>query len=249
MGIEGQESPRDVADEKQKHPWEVFPEGEASAIQEGEKKRKEKTNSNKLNLPKNKALFIGAGVLIVAIIVGAVYGINLLTKKKEVKNDGPEAIVLESLKRTTTVEDASTADLAYAIAATAMKKAASEGAFNSSGIDSTIMMDNIENFLKQQKTESDRVYYQMVAISITSLLEEFDTAKYYLDIIDELDYNSFNTKQKYAFFISHRLYYRMTEDTENFDKYDKWFRVEFPNDEYVDARTNEKIDAPEEEKN
>ena len=251
MGNEGQSS-RDVASEKQKHPWEIFPNGESSTENGGKKREKEnniKAEKKKLNLPKDKRFVIGAGVLIILIIVGVVVGINLLTKKDNpTAYDGPEAETISTSKENISIEEAATPDLAYAIAATALRNAALDGVNVNGTLDSGIMMDNIDNFIKKQSKESDRIYYRMIAVSITSLLEETDVAESYLKEVDEVDYDDLNVKQKYAFFISHRLYYRFTENTEKFKYYDEWFDKEFPDDEYVNAGSNEKTEPTEEEK-
>ena len=252
MGNEGQESPRDVAGEKQKHPWEVFPNGETST-ENGGKQRENRTNKKEkkgLHLPKNKPLLIGVAVLVVALIVGAVFGIKLLTEKKPYKYDGPVATVLPSSVEDNeiTVENAATADLAYSIAATSLRNAALEGVNVGGALDSGILMDNIEAYIKKQNSESDKLYYKMVAVSITSLLEETDVAKHYLEEVDEVDFNDLNEKQKYAFFISHRLYYHFTEDEDKVKYYDEWFDKEFPEEEYIEAGTNNKVEPSEEEK-
>ena len=47
MGTEGHESPRDVVDAKQNHPWEVFPE-DGSSAKNSEKKRKKAKKLNSM---------------------------------------------------------------------------------------------------------------------------------------------------------------------------------------------------------
>ncbi len=252
MGNEGQESPRDVASEKQKHPWEVFPEGVTSTENGG--KKREKTDNKKekgkgFKLPKNKPLIIGAVVLVVLVGVGIFFGVKFLTEKKAPENNnGPESEVIASSKESTSIDEAATPELAYAIAATALRDAALEGVNVNGTLDTSILMDNIENFVKKQKKESDRTYYNIIAVSITSLLEETDVAEQYLKEVDKLDYDDLDVKQKYAFFIAHRLYYRFTDNDSKYKEYDEWFDKEFPDDVYVSAGTNNKVEPSEEEK-
>lgn len=251
MGNEGQ-SPRDVASEKQKHPWEVFPDGEAST-ENGGKKRENKTDKKgkKFHLPKDKRFIALAIVVLILIGVGAYFGIKFLTEDKTKPYDGPEATVITSVKESISLDDAATPDLAYGIAATALRNAALEGANANGTFDSNIIMDNIDAYIKNQKNSDDQLYYEMVAVSITSLLDQTDIAKYYLEKVDKTSYDKLNKNQKYAYIISHRLYYRFTDDEEKYKEYNEMFDKEFPEDEeeYIEAGTNNVIEPSEEEKN
>lgn len=247
MGNEGQESPRDVASEKQKHPWEVFPDGETSTENGGKKREKktEKKEGKKFNLPKNKPLIIGAVVLVILIGVGIFFGVKFLTENKNPEgNNGPEAEVIQSVKDKISIEEAATPELAYGIADKKFHEAFFEGAKTSDGFDSVIMLDNAEAFINKQEKESDKLYYQIIALGEASLTSDPDIAKYFFDIVDKNNYDNLDKNQKYAYIISYRIYYLyIDENEEKVKEFEKKLDDEFP-EEYLESGTNNKIDAP-----
>ena len=237
MGNEGQKSPRDVASEKQKHPWEVFPDGETST-ENGGKKRENKTNKEKkFRLLKDKRFIAAAVVLLVLIGVGAYFGIKFLIEPKAPAGVTYDTEDISQRPAPSTPEEAEAPDLAYSVAANTLGKVLYEGAHTSDGYDINIVTDNIDNFVKD-KSDSDRLYYQMVAVSMLSLRDELDTAKYYLEIVDETPYEQLNINQKYAYIVSHRLYFIALEDENNTKKYTEMLDKEFPVEDCEECENN-----------
>lgn len=251
MGIEGHESPRDVASEEKKHPWDVFPDGETSA-EDGGKKR-EKTEK-KLKLPKNKFALVGIFVFVVLIGVGIFFGIRFLVENKSGNGgngDGQQAEIISSISGDATIENAATHDLAYTIALKNLSEAMYVGANVNGYTDYAIVKDNIDAFLDRITKEDERDLYLAITVVSTSAFEDNKIAELYFEKLEELDYNDLGETQKYAYILAYINYYRYAkEDEEKANEYVEMLDKEFSEDDevYIESGTNNVINQPEEDK-
>jgi len=234
MGIEGQESPRDVAGEEQKHPWEIFPEDEAAAIEQSQKKRQQdkkrkmKLEKIKLWVKNNKLKVVLLAILTILVFSSAGVGIYFLVNNMA-KNSGGNVSTREPEEdhffySDSTIETAEDESTAYLVCADGVEKAMTEG-YNGNP---TILEDNLQNFLKVQKTEYLKDIYEMCGVSKLSLFSQMKYAQTHLDRVDSLDVNSFDSKQLYAYYMSHMIFYRAYGDKKLEKTYSDLLDQKFP---------------------
>ena len=262
MGNEGQKSPRDVASEDKKHPWEILSESETSAAEKSEKKRtklekkkanrekrKAKLNSFKAWVKKNPILFFGSIVLVITVIVTIVILIGIFTAKNKPDDANKDLSPIEVTDITADVDSilsAKTPDLAFSYAYKNMKKNAADGIFveGTVGIDRNKLEDNLDEFMKSVESDYDKIAYSLIKIMILDDFDENDRAEYFLTLFDEKNYD-LDKNLRYIYILVVRYHYLKTEDT---DKYKEWtdtlFKEYNPDEMYIDSDSGEIVENP-----
>ena len=260
MGNEGQKSPRDVASEEQKHPWEIIPKSEASAIEKGEKKReklekrkagrekrKAKIDSFKSWVKKNPILFFGGILFVVTVVVGICILIGITTAKKEPDDANKDLSPIEITDIKNDVESiisAKTPDLAFSYAYKTMKANAADGIFvaDTVGIDRNKLEDNLDQFLKGVDSDYDRVAYELMKIMILDDFDETGRAEYLLGLFDEKKYD-LDKNLRYIYILTVRYHAYKAEKTDDYKKWTETLFSEYnPDEMYIDDDSGEVIE-------
>lgn len=258
MGIEGQESPRDVASENKRHPWEVFPGDETSAEDKGRKERKENKEDNKFIkwVKTHKLLFVGIVLATIAIIIGGILGFNALKKNgvfggqtsSEEDNSQGIGISYEEYLKLLSL-DTPYAENAFDYAIGILKPILFEGVSTSSetGIDYTKMEDNFEIFLKKVEKPDDKICYRLAMIYTMYRSGEraADRAKNLLELFDE-ENHELNKTQRFFYLMVQTEKAAAAGDSDEVARLITQIDEEYPPDEgYVDIDTGETITDPE----
>lgn len=251
MGIEGQDSPRDVAREEQKHPWELFPGDETSA----EKGRKKREENKKLKWVKtHKLLTTGIILAVVAVIVGGVVGFILLNKKSDEAQPVDESnrigISEEEYLQLLSLDKSSPAN-AFEYATGTLKPILTEGIYNSEiGIDYTKLEDNFAVFLKKIESEDEKICYRLATIYTMYRLGGMaaERASILVEQFDE-EGHELNRTQRYFYLMVQAEKATAAGNIEESKSIFKQIDEEYPYDEgYVETDTGEEITDPEEKK-
>lgn len=258
MGIEGQESPRDVASEDKRHPWEVLPNDETSTKNDGRKERNENKEDNKFIswVKTHKLLSAGIVLAVVAVIVGGIVGFNILRKngvfggntqttEEDVKGIGidyDEYLNLLSLEK-------SSPENAFDYALGTLKPILVEGIYNSeTGVDYTKLEDNFEVFIKKVEKPEEKICYRLAMIYTMYRLGDRapQRADGLLELFDE-EKNELNRTQKYFYLMVQVEHATAAGDIEKAKTILAQIDEEYPVDEgYVDIDTGEEITDPDE---
>jgi len=232
MGNEGQGS-RDVAGEKQKHPWEILPEDEASANlsekeRENLKNKEEKRVKRKARVAKVKSWVGGHRKLLIiglaaVVLVGG--GIFIYSKTKVepstelVWEDREENIPAYDEKFD--IKNAITSYIAADYASTVVKKIALEGVNNPTEETSKIE-DNMIAYINTLTSDYEKVYYRLYTSVLLSSYGNTAQAKRYIEKI-ESEGHVLDKNQKYMYYLAYREYYYILEDEENYNLWvQKW---------------------------
>lgn len=250
MGIEGQESPRDVASENEKHPWEFFPEGETSAGN-GEKKREKKKNSKfgKFFGWVKTHLILSAGIiaLIVALTVGGIFLVNHLKKTGVSTGDGGVNGTLIEAPEDMTLENLPSPEFAYVYMVKYFDPILEEGIMTSGQVDETKIEDNLAIYLKKVESESDKIFFRLYGYYKIASIGYGDRAEALLQVFDE-ENHELNRNQRYLYLLAYETTYFKTEDEEKHNEYMNLLDTEFPEDEsYYDVDTGQVIVKEKEE--
>jgi hypothetical protein len=258
MGIEGHESPRDVASDKQKHPWEIFPTDESSAnLSEKEreqlKKKKDNKAKHKMQLSKTKKWVNTHRILLLSIVIAVVIlaagGIVAYYKiqEKNIEKDKPVAeddgtpLILYGFPEDFNIEKAFTAQQAYQYAAYIADEVAVEG-IEDPYSDTTKVEDNMSLFVENLKSDYEKLYFRIYTTILISRYENPTRAKYLLEKIEQ-ENHQLDKNQRYVYCMAYEEYYYVLGDTENFDNWRTRVAedAEFVEDTfvYVDEQTGE----------
>lgn len=253
MGIEGHESPRDVASEDKKHPWEIFPKDETSAnLSEKEREQLKKKNENKakrkMHLSKTKKwvnthhiLLLSIAIAAIILISGGVFAIFKLNEKKisdekpAVEDDAP--LILYGFPDDFNVKDAITAFQAFDYANTVVGKIAIEGVSDPRG-DTAKIEDNMDLFIEGLSTDYEKLYFRIYTAFLLSTYENPTRGQYLLETIEYENKNLINEldkNQRYMYYKAYEAYYYALGDNENHDLWQKKIQndPEFIADDYV----------------
>lgn len=213
MDIEGRDNPRDVVGGKKMHPWEVFPENEKLS-------NKKKKNKNR------KIIFV---IFIILILIGggvATYFVikNLNSGNEPSPEDEYEPTAYEKAMDTT-IEEAQTEQIAFYICTNTISEVMRKGYDNKTP---SILEDNLQAFLKEQKSEYLKNIYEMCGVVYLSHQLQFEYAENHLKSIGKLDINSLDSNQLYAYYSAYNSFYMLKGDTEKGKKYGKLLNEKFP---------------------
>ena len=265
MGIEGQNSPRDVASEETKHPWEVFPE-DANAAKTGAKKRKELTPEQQAKREKrkakvekiktwakaNKVLAAGICVASVAVVVGVAIGATFLIKTLTTKPEEEEQILAETAAYNGVLDDmtivnAPTPEYAFAAVNKKVRPVLVEGIYGNGFINFTKFEDNYNVFEKTVSSESDKICYRLYMIyAMAAFYDENGTARaeVLMKKFDERKYDLNNT-QRYFYLMAQIKIKTGKGETEELNNLLAQLDKEYPEDEgYYDVDTGQLITDP-----
>ena len=255
MGTEGHNSPRDVVDEKQKHPWEVFPEDEASA-KLSEKKRKEikrekaregrKTKiANVKKWIKTHTLLIVVIIVVTALLIGA--GVFAYFKLKETNDknnepeDDPTSLVYEFVDDLNIEDNYLSADV-FAFAEETVGKTVALVGVDTKNPDASKVEDNMDAYIKTLDSDYKKLYYRIYTTYLISKYDFPERAKFLLEGID-LEGNKLDKKQLYVYYKSYSLLYSKTQDVEKEKEYADRLINEFNDEQYytIDKETGKVI--------
>lgn len=259
MDIEGHDSPRDVASESKKHPWEIFPSDEKPAEKDGQKRQKD--NKKKpckfiLWVKSHKLLTVGLILVILVIIIGVVIGVIMLNKNnsssgntdnKENSSNGigipyEQYIELLSLEK-------SSPENAFDYAVEKLKPILTEGIYNSEvGVDYTKLEDNFEVFIKKVEKEDEKICYRLAMIYTMYRLggRSAERAGNILELFDEEKHELTHT-QRYFYLMVQVEKATASENIEEAKRILAQIDEEYPVDEgYVDIDSGEEITDKEE---
>lgn len=251
MGNEGQDSPRDVAREEQKHPWELFP-GDETSAEKGRKKRKENKKFNWVKT--HKLLTAGIACAIVAVIAGGIVGIILLNKKgdeaKPIDESNKIGITYDEYLKLLSLDKSSPAN-AFDYATGTLKPILTEGIYNSSiGVDYTKLEDNFAVFLKKIENEDEKICYRLATIYTMYRLGDMaaERAGILVEQFDE-EGHELNRTQKYFYMMVQVEKATASGNIDEAMNILNQIDEEYPYDEgYVETDTGEEITDPEEKK-
>lgn len=253
MGNEGQGS-RDVAGEKQKHPWEILPEDEASANlsekeRENLKNKEEKRVKRKARVAKvkswvgghRKLLIIGlAAVVLVGGGIFAYFKIKDLSSAEEVyvDIDTPSGYADDY-----NIENAITSYIAYDYANTVVKKIALEGVSNPEE-DTSKIEDNMIAYINTLTSDYEKVYYRLYTSVLLSSYGNTEQAKHYIDKIEQ-EGHELDRIQKYVYYLAYREYYYTIEDEENYELWTKKYIEDpiFDEEKNIDLSSVEELEG------
>ena len=225
MGIEGHESPRDVASEKQKNPWEIFPTDDTSAnLSEKEreqvKKKKESKAKRKMQLSKTKKRVNSHRILLLSIVASIIIlacgGIFVYTKINGDKKAETESQDFEDLgyPEDFTIKDSVDALVAYDYV-TQSKEAALEGVDNPFE-DTTKIEDNMDLYIEKLDSDYDKLCYRLYTAILLSSYDNPARAQYILDKIDSENHDM-DANQRYIYYKAYMGVYYALGDTENYN--------------------------------
>ena len=231
MGTEGHNSPRDVVDEKQKHPWEVFPEDEASA-KLSEKKRKEIKKEKAREGRKTKIasvkkwikthiLLIVVIIVVTALLVGA--GVFAYFKLKEANDkngelEGDEATISYEFVDNFNIEDNYTSRDVFDYAEETVGKTVALVGVDLGNPDASKVEDNMDAYIKTLDSDYKKLYYRIYTTYLISKYDFPERAKFLLEGID-LEGNKFDKKQLYVYYKAYLYYYSKSGDSEKEKEY------------------------------
>ena len=226
MGIEGHESPRDVASEDKKHPWELFPKDETSAnLSEKEREQLKKKNENKakrkMQLSKTKKwinthhILLLAIVIAVAIVVsGSIFAVIKANENKKPVVDRSEIEDTSAYPDDYNIKEAITPYVAFGYAVSVVKEIALEGVTDPM-TDTVKIEDNMDIYIDSLSSEYEKIYYRLYTAVLLSDYDNPGRAKYLLDKF-ELENHELDKNQRYVYYIAYEMYYRTMGDTENY---------------------------------
>jgi hypothetical protein len=248
MGIEGHESPRDVASEEKKHPWEIFPEDDSSeknGNNKGEKKQK-KNNKLILWLKTHVIVSVVAVVAVIAIVCTSVVVVTKVNEDNKKKEEYPAGIPRPNTSDIVypedfTVDKAVNVQQSFSYAMKTIDEVSMQGV-DIKNIDFVKLEDNIDVYIDSLKTDYEKIYFELAKIFKIAgrgntaraevLLEEFNKKNYKLD-----------KRLRFMYYRAAEAYYYMAGDKENDAKYLKLLREdpEFFEDayNYLDEETGE----------
>lgn len=215
MDTEGRDNPRDVVGGKKMHPWEVFPENEKLS-------NKKKKNKNR------KIIFV---IFIILILIGGGIGTYFIIKSLNSENSSQQSPEDEyeptayEKAMDTTIEEAQTEEIAFLVCTKTTSEVIKKGYDRKNP---SILEDNLQAFLKEQKSEYLKNIYEMCGTVSLLYLLQLDYAEYHLKNIDKLDVNSLDGNQLYAYYLSHSIFYELKGNGEKEKIYRDLFRKKFP---------------------
>lgn len=260
MGIEGHESPRDVASEKQKHPWEIFPTDDTSAnLSEKEreqvKKKNESKAKHKMQLSKTKKWVNSHRILLLSIVIAIILLIasgvfayfkiqeRNIEKNKPVSEEDCTPLILCGFPEDFNIEKAYTAQQAYQYAAYVADEVAIEGVDDPYS-DTTKIEDNMSLFIENLKSDYEKLYFRIYTTILIARYENPTRAMYLLEKIEQ-EKHEFDKNQRYVYYMAYEEYYYVLGDTENFEKWRTLVAedAEFVEDTfvYIDEDTGEAV--------
>ena len=249
MGIEVQESPRDVASENEKHPWEVFPEGETSAGN-GEKKRENKNKLGKFFGWLKTHLILSVGILcaVAVLIVGGVFLIKHIRNSGGASTgDGGVNGALVEIPSGMTLDELPSPEFAYVYMVKYFDPILEEGIMTSGQVDETKIEDNLAIYLKKVESESDKIFFRLYGYYKIASIGYGDRAEALLQVFDE-ENHELNRNQRYLYLLAYETTYFKTEDEEKHNEYMNLLDTEFPEDEsYYDVDTGQVVVKEKEE--
>ena len=231
MGIEGHESPRDVASEDKKHPWEIFPKDETSAnLSEKEREQLKKKNENKakrkMQLSKTKKwinthhILLLAIVIAVAIVVsGSIFAVIKVNENKKPVEDLTKNDEFASYPSDFKVKDAVTPYAAFDYAASVVSEIALEGVSNPKE-DTVKIEDNMDVYIDSLDSEYEKTYYRLYTCVLLISYDNPGRAKYLLDKF-ELESHELDKNQKHVYYMAYKMYYYAMGDTENYKAWEE----------------------------
>lgn len=250
MGIEGHESPRDVASEEQKHPWEIFPKDESSANlsekeRENLKKKKENKNKRDMQLSKTKKwvnshhiLILSVIIAIVILVAGGIFAVykmkeNDIKKEGQTNEDDGTALIVYGFPEDFKIKDAYTAHNAFQYATEIVQKVALEG-IEDPYSDTTKIEDNMSLFIENLNTDYEKLYFRIYTCFLLAKYENPSRAMYLLQNIDA-ENHTFDKNQRYMYYKAQMEYYYILDDNENSEIWRKKIQddAEFTEDTYV----------------
>ena len=243
MGTEGQNSPRDVASDNNKHPWEVPPTGNPSP-KKGEENHIEQKEKRKKWVKSHRVL-----LLIIALIVVVLVGVGIFIFFKLNEEKAPEdednledvALIMYGFPEDFSIDDAITSAHAFSYALGPVRDIALEGV-NQLYPNVALIEDNMDAYIKSLKDDNEKTYFRLFTIFLVASYGDAERAEYLLENFDA-ENRQLNKHQRYAYLRAYAAYYMTAGNSEKSAEYYETLRKEFAEDDavLVNEKTGEVI--------
>lgn len=243
MGTEGHESPRDVVDAKQKHPWEVFPE-DGSSAKSSEKKRKKAKKLNIKEWVKTHRLLliiIAAAVILIGVGIFIFFKINEANNPANDNEPDETTLVYDFVDDFNMEDNYTSADVFAYVEEKVGKKDAIVGV-DLTNPDASKVEDNMNAFIGSLTSEYEKLYYRIYTMYLISKYDFPERAKFLLEEFD-LENIKMDKKQRYAYYKAYQYYYYKAENEEKEKEYTDLLDTEYADEkEYsIDPETGKII--------